>query len=106
MVELPLFDKKKRLSIDERFRRWTAENPNVVALYLKFARQAKASGREQWSTKALTERVRWEVNIGIDRCGDEFRVNNNYSAPMARMLVELDPSLEGMFTFRKRSSKP
>jgi hypothetical protein len=92
-----------KLSIDARFDAWAKENPGVVDLYLKFARQVRDAGRKRYSVKALTERIRWEVNIVIRKDG-EFRINNNYSAPMARLLVVIDPTLAEIFEFRKRRS--
>ena len=96
---------KKKLTIDDKFEIWIAENPTVVPLYLKFARQALDSGRTHYSVKAITERVRWETNITL-RSEDDFKTNNNFSAPMARLLVRRDPRLTGFFAFRKRISLP
>src|SRR5258708_13922688 len=82
-------------SINERFYAWAKENPEAIGLFLKFAREAKASGRKRYSVNAIAERVRWHVNI--ETKGDEFKINDHWTAPMARLLARIDPTLEGFF---------
>jgi hypothetical protein len=107
MEQTSLFEnnpKKRKLSIDERFDIWTKENTVIVGLYLKFARAAKASGREYYGIAAITERIRWEVNIDSKDPNSDFKISNDYRAPMARLLVKLDPQLAGFFSMKKRPS--
>lgn len=102
-ASLPMFDDvPRKLTIDDRFGEWVAKNPHVVRLYLRFAREAR-SKRAHYSVKAITERVRWEVNIHLTT-EDEFRINDHFSAPMARLLINIDPSLRGLFALRKRTA--
>jgi hypothetical protein len=89
------------MTIEEKFSEWRVKNVKVIALYLQFARQAKASGRKHYGMKAIAERVRWEVMMGRAE-GEEYKVNNNYTAHIARLLVLLDPSLTDLFEFRTR----
>lgn len=98
----PLFARPKG-TIDERFRAWLKENPHVLELYLKYSRELLAAGRKRYSVKAITERVRWHVNI--QTTGDQFKINDHFSAPMARILVQMEPKLESVFSFRKRTAK-
>ena len=101
LLLFPEPERKSRLTIDDRFAEWCAINPSIVRLYLKFAREAKASGRQRYGVKAIQERVRWECDVNLKK-NSPFKVNNDYAAPMSRLLVSLDPSLSGMFAFRKR----
>jgi len=101
---LPLFDDvPRKLTIDDKFSEWCAMNPHVVRLCLQYAREAKAAGRTRYGIAAIFERVRWHVNVQI-KSKDEFRVNNDFRAPMARLIVAMDPTLREMFAFRKRKA--
>lgn len=95
---------RKRMTQAEKFEEWRKQNGEAIALYLRFARQMKASGRKHYGMKAIAERVRWEMTVGRTD-GEAFKVNNNYTAYIARLLVELDPSLSGLFEFRTRKQK-
>src|ERR1700758_4592662 len=79
----------------ETFRSWAIANEPVIQLFLKFAREVKASGEKHFGIMAIAERVRWEVPI---------KINNNYCPRLARLLVERDPSLAGMFKFHRLRS--
>jgi hypothetical protein len=108
MNQQSLFDqpedkpRKRRLTIEERFTEWARENPEVVEIYLKYAREARNSGRRRYGIAAITERVRWHMNI--QTVGDDFKINNNHRAPMARLLAKLDPSLAELFETRTKAT--
>jgi hypothetical protein len=89
----------KREPIDTRFWRWIAKNPIIVELFLKFAREVRQAGLGRYSISALTERVRWEVNIAYSG-RDEFKISNDYRSRLARLLMQMDPILEGFFELR------
>lgn len=88
-----------RNEIEESYRVWLGENPEVFILYEQFAKQA-AETRRKFSISLLTERIRWEAVMtwGPDR--DGFKVNNNFLAYIARDLVALHPDLQGYLTMR------
>ena len=89
--------------IEERFFTWISDNPHVVEHCLRFARELRESGRKHYGMKAIFERVRWHLNVDVQ--GDIFKMNNNYTAPMARYLVTIDPTLSGLFQYRVRRNK-
>jgi len=95
--------KKGKLTLDERFEAWVKANPHIVARFLRFAREAQASGRRRFGIGMIAERVRWYTYVESKE--DGYRVNNSYRSRLARLLVERDPSLAGMFEFRKLTSK-
>jgi hypothetical protein len=70
---------------------WAKENPQVFALFEKFALRA-ADRKRRFGMKALAETVRWEVMMRWDKDEEGFRINNSYTAHIGRMLVE---SLDG-----------
>jgi hypothetical protein len=89
------------LSIAERFEMFHAANPHVA--------QALESLAAQWlrrhkraSMKALFERLRWES--GLQTHGEAYRLNNNYTAHYARLLIERRPEWRDAFEIRERSN--
>lgn len=101
MVQTSLFETgaKRKLTLQERFDRWVAENPHIIEHFRRFAREVKRSGAQHYGIKAIAERVRWHVRI--EKGVEEFKLNNSYLSRVARLLVERDPTLTGMFAFRK-----
>jgi hypothetical protein len=92
-----------KLTIQERFERWLRDNPKILPLFLKFAREVRARGIERYGMHAIAERVRWHVNIEMR--GDEpFKVNDHFTSRLARKVTEIDPSLAGMFETRRLRS--
>ena len=88
------------------FRKWVPYNENVLRGYENYALELKRFGdRDRYSIVAITERLRWDSYLRQE--GDQYKLNNNFSAPIARTLMELIPELRGMFQTRDRfSSKP
>lgn len=81
-----------------RFAEYHAENPAIYEALRRFALEAKRAGRSRIGMKALFERVRWYTEI--EARGDTFKCNNNYTAHYARLLMEHEPELKGMFETR------
>jgi hypothetical protein len=92
----------KRLSIQQAFEEWLINNPKVFGIFLGFAREVQATGKTHYGIAAITERVRWFVNI--ESVGESFKINNNFRSRMVRRLVEEDPSLSNLFQTRKLKS--
>ena len=82
---------------------WVWANEPVVELFLRFAREAKQARHGHFGIKAIAERVRWEVYIARKEA-DPFKINNSYVSRLARLLVSREPSLKGLFEFRKLRS--
>ena len=79
--------------------RWIAENPQVYQLFQWFANQMLEQKR-RFGIGQLAERVRWECGLR-GRPDEEYKVNNNYRAYIARRLVADNPELESYLRFRK-----
>lgn len=80
---------------EETFRLWALANEPVIQIFLKFARDVKASGVKHFGITAIAARVRWE----------SVKINNNYCPRLARLLVERDPSLDGVLKFHRLRSR-
>ncbi len=96
-----LFDPKitRKKSTFELATEFIENNPEVMGHYVRFCRALVSAGREHYGINALTERVRWHVNVDT-HTEDEFKVNNNYAPHIARWLAKSYPEFAGMFRFR------
>jgi hypothetical protein len=72
-------------------------NPHVYEALKQIAHQVKAAGKPRYGMKALFERLRWISTFETE--GDPYKLNNNYTAFYARMLME-DPDFKGFFAVR------
>ncbi len=55
--------------------------------------------------KMLYEVTRWEFWLATES-DDEFKLNNNFTAYYARLIMEQEPDLAGMFELRKVRGGP
>jgi hypothetical protein len=90
----------RKPTIQERFDAWMAANPEVYDEIVRLARQAKDAGRTRCGMKELWEVARWHLRLRTR--GDDYRWNNDYTAPMARLIQEREPDLAHLFETRKR----
>jgi hypothetical protein len=88
-------------SIKRQFEMFHAANPLIYDALLKYSRQAKAAGKQHYSISIVFERVRWHMHIETTDYSDDFKLNNNYKAYYARLLMEREPDLEGFFQLRR-----
>jgi len=86
-------------TIEEAFRRFHAENPHVAQELVRLARQAKRAGATRLGMKMLFEVLRWRHTLRTG--GDDFKLNNNYHAYYARLIMSENEDLEGVFETRK-----
>lgn len=90
---------RTKLTIRERFEAFHSANPQVFQHFKRFAWEAKRMGRSRWSADAIIQRIRWF--ICIETAGDDFKVNDHFSAEYARLLIAEEPAFEGFFELRK-----
>jgi hypothetical protein len=84
---------------EARYREWAMRNPDVIVLFLQFARERLRSDR-RFGMKALVERVRWDEPVPIER-SEGFRLNNSAVAYLARDLVKIEPGLKRLIRLRR-----
>ena len=90
-------------SIQERFEVYHAAHPEIYPLLVRLARDVKQRGFERYSMKAIFERARWHMNI--EKGDRDFKLNNNYHAPYARLIMAQERDLAGFFETRERVSE-
>lgn len=85
---------------ERAFLKFHAEHPEVYAKLVDLARQWKhRRGRERISIGVLWEVTRWETALGDPEA--DYRLNNNYRPRYARLIMEQEPDLAGLFETRR-----
>lgn len=87
-------------TLEQKFVEFHAANPHVYERLVALARQARARGRDKLGMKMLFEVVRWEHTLRTD--DPEFKLNNNYTAFYARLIMAREPDLRGIFDTREQ----
>jgi hypothetical protein len=87
---------------EARFAQYHADHPEIYQALRKFALEARRAGRDRLSINALFERVRWETLISAH--GETFKLNNNWRAHYARLLMRQERALGPAF-FETRTSR-
>lgn len=98
IVRSPSGKDGRKQTIAERFAEFHDANPSVYAAIRGLALQAKRNGFRKWSTKAAFEVLRWQYAIQTKT--DDYKLNNNFTAPYARLLMASEPQLAGFFETR------
>ena len=82
-----------------KFEDFHAANPNVYDVLVALARQwITATGRNKLGIGALYERARWEIALAT---GDpDYKLNNNFRAFYARLIMRQEADLAGLFDLR------
>lgn len=89
-----------RGTISERFQKYCREHPDVEQHLVRLAREAKLAGFRRYGVKALFERLRWHYHI--ERQDADWKINNDFTAPYARLLMSKYPELADFFETRER----
>lgn len=86
-------------TIKERFEQFHHENPHVYAVLVNIAREGKRRGIEQWSIAGTFEVARYERKFATTN--DKFKLRNDFKPHYARLIMENESDLRGMFTTRE-----
>lgn len=86
--------------IERRFAEFHRANPHVYAEFERRALQLHRAGARRIGAKAIAERIRWDINIRT--LGDEYKINNSYTALYARLLIHHHPELADVIELRRR----
>ena len=97
----------RRDEIAEQCDNFHKEHPEVWDLFVQFTNEMIERGFNNYSCKAIFERIRWEKDAGGDGT-TQFKLNNNYTALYARRFMKMYPEYEGFFRTREQpsSTKP
>ena len=89
-------------SIEARFRRFHAAHPEVYEGLRRVCREAVYRGWKRWSIDAAYHVMRWERLRTYRDPHEDFKLNDHYTALYARLLMENEPELGGLFEIRQR----
>jgi len=95
--------KTRKEEMKEQVARFHKEHPEVWHLFVKFSRMMAEKGFQNYSAKAVFERIRWEKDAGGDG-KTIFKLNNNYPAFYARRFMRMYPEYQGFFKVRRQTS--
>lgn len=91
--------------IEQQFRTFHAANPWVYEELRSLALDLRRRGRTRYGIKGLWEVMRWHrVQATSPDDEEPYRLNNNYTAYYARLLMEQEPELKGFFSIRERKN--
>jgi hypothetical protein len=98
--QLPLFDAppSRKLTLEERFERFHADNPHVYRLLQDMALQLKRAGHDHWGIRNLWERLRYD--LAVKTTDHSPRLNDNLTPFYSRKLMAEVAELEGFFETR------
>jgi hypothetical protein len=95
---------RRAKTIDARFRVFHEANPQVYALLVKLAREAREKGHNRISIGMLWEVVRWNRFVSVVDTSSRYELNDNYRSRYARLIMEQEPELDGVFEVRELRS--
>ncbi len=97
--------------MDNRFEEMTSQvrafhekHPLVWDLFVQFTNELIAKGFNNYSSKAVFERIRWETDQADVDGKSTFKLNNNYTAFYARRFMWMYPQHKGFFRTRVQIS--
>ena len=89
---------------DQRFTDFNESNPHVYVELVRLARQARGAGRRKLGIRMLWERMRWTFTVETVRPEGDPKLNNDFTSRYARLIMQHEPELAGMFDLRELRS--
>lgn len=99
MDQIQMAYKRLPMTLEERFEEFHDKNPHVYVALVKLARQLMARGHKKIGIAMLWEVLRWQSMLQTE--GDPFKLNNDYKSRYARLIMAIEPDLEGVFDLRE-----
>jgi hypothetical protein len=99
-----MFDIFKEDRIEREFKDFHAEHPEVYWQLVKLARTWQTNGTAKLGIATLFEVLRWNSHLNPAHDGG-YKLNNNYRALYARLIMEQEPDLNGLFEIRERTAE-
>jgi hypothetical protein len=90
--------------IELEFKEFHATHPEVYIGLVRLARTWQDNGSAKLGIATLFEVLRWNSHLNPDKTGG-YKLNNNYRALYARLIMEQEPDLDGLFEIRERTTE-
>ncbi len=84
----------------QKFETYHVNNPHIYDKLVDMTRYAKAKGKEKLGICMLWEKLRWDMEVEMDAKleeGDRYKFCNNHKPYYARLIMQNEPDLQGMF---------
>lgn len=82
------------------FFNWLRHNAEIYNEVEARAIQVRKSGRDRFAVRVIIESVRW--NTLLRDKDATFKINNNWVSGIARLVMAVNPQLQGMFELREQ----
>lgn len=86
-------------SIQARFERFHAANPDVYQELVRLARKLRNQGLDKYGIVGLYEVLRYDRTLSTD--GKPFKLSNDFRSRYARLIMSQEPDLQGFFQTRE-----
>lgn len=83
----------------DAFVEFNHENPHVYDRLVELTREWVAAGHERCAIGMLWEVLRWRSGLDVEQVG-EFKLNDHFRSLYVRMMMDLEPDLDGVFEVR------
>lgn len=92
------------MTTTDKFETFHAENPRVYRGAVPPGPRVSSLHREphKIGLRMLWERLRWLSAVTTDT-KDRFKLNDHYTTSCARLMMDQEPDLAGVFTLRSRN---
>lgn len=91
---------QRKAERERRFKAFCEKNGHVYEMLRDMALKLKAAGHEHWGMRNLYEKLRYDLAVQTTEAAPNL---NDWYAPMfARLLMQREPELRGMFKLRGR----
>jgi len=89
----------------KKFLEWLPQNHHVFQAFYKTAYELKRRGRrEYYSAYCIREKLRWDSLVS--EVGTEYKLSNDFTPHLARLIMALDSKLKGMFKLKSSVGSP
>ena len=85
---------------DRRFHAFHRDHPEIYRELMQLVRQALLRGQKKIGIKMLWEVMRWNRFLR----NETYELNNNYHSRYARLIMQKEPGLAGIFDTRELKS--
>lgn len=94
-------DQSSPTTITARFWNFHCKHPDVLHALARLTRELTDRGHRHLGIAMLWETLRYKTMLGAAPGEEPFKLNNDYRAYYARLLMERLPELDGIFTVRR-----
>lgn len=95
-------DPSNRSKIERAFLKFHATHPEVYAELVRISRRLRAQGWDRFGIATVFEVARYRAMVG-ELKGNHPKLNNNFRAYYARMIMQRETDLDGVFKTRELS---